>query len=181
MNKFIFVLSFVAIAQCALPDSAYSLGWGGISDTCSGITVGRTDDKEVVARLGGGLFVGKEGAFGGRYYIAPDGAMTLHLVTGTDAVVWELTLTRGIALPSGCKPVKAILPINLLEAGIRLGDSPQRVTALLGKPSKDKSVKGNRTLEFYNYRNAPADEAGNSATFSFINGRLVKVRLYCGD
>jgi hypothetical protein len=59
--------------------------------------VGITTDAEVQRLLGSGVFRKDEGDTGGRYFTDPRGAATLHVVSFTDSVVGEVTITAGLA------------------------------------------------------------------------------------
>jgi len=74
--------------------ACYPPAWGGIFP-------GLTEDRDVVALYGPGLFVEDVGHGGGRYYTDPNRAATLEVVIGPDRTIEMVTVSRGLQPPSG--------------------------------------------------------------------------------
>ena len=108
----------------------------------SGIVVGTTTDSEVQRLLGPGVFRKDEGDTGGRYYTESQGTATLHVVSYTDSVVGELTISAGIDPEIKQSERKAAITkwFNPREGfgnwgGLNLGSSRSDVLKNLGEPN----------------------------------------------
>jgi hypothetical protein len=144
----------------------------------SGIALGITTDSQVQRLLGRGVSRKNEGDTGGRYYIDKKARATLHVVSYTDAIVGEVTISEGIS-PEISAAERKIATTSWFspEEGfgnwhaLRLGSSKDDALKNLGKPAKEVSPNE------WRYSSICACELPVFFTLSFRNGRLVKIVL----
>lgn len=143
----------------------------------SGITLGISTDSHVQRLLGKGVFRATEGDTGGRYYIDRNGKATLHVVSYTDSIVGEVTISEGVSSEIATERKNAVTPwFNPKEGfgnwhALRLGASKSDVLKNLGKPEKEISP------DEWQYSVAYTCELPEYFTLSFRSGRLVKITL----
>ncbi|HEY6896127.1 MAG TPA: hypothetical protein VI279_02615 [Rhodocyclaceae bacterium] len=144
----------------------------------SGITLGISTDSHVQRLLGKGVSRAADGDTGGRYYIDKNAKATLHVVSYTDSIVGEVTISEGVSSEIGAtERTKAVTPwFNPKEGfgnwhALRLGASKSDVLKNLGKPEKEISP------DEWQYSVACTCELPEYFTLSFRSGRLVKIIL----
>lgn len=142
----------------------------------AGITLGISTDSHVQRLLGRGVFRATEGDTGGRYYIDKHAKATLHVVSYTDSIVGEVTISEGVSSEiAATERKKAVTPWFTPEEGfgnwhaLRLGASKDDVLKNLGKPEKEISP------DEWQYSVACTCELPEYFTLSFRSGRLVKI------
>ena len=142
----------------------------------AGITLGLTDDSEVQRLLGQGVLRKDEGDTGGRYFTDLNGTATLHVVSYTDKVVGELTVSAGIdpAIKSNersasvSKWFRPDYGFGNWHA-LRLGSSKDDVLRNLGRPKKKIAS------DEWMYETTCACELQEYFTVLFKDGRVHKV------
>ena len=154
---------------------------------CAGLVVGISRMRDARRMYGEGLVVPNEAHGAGRYYVDPRRRVTLHVVTGVDDAVGELTYSRGVRLPAphrGKVPAQAVAPRlterETVQYGTRLGQSPEEVIRAYGKPGGDRKQGRSRLLRYQAGDRAMSHVLVYEAEFRFENDRLVSVRLYNG-
>jgi hypothetical protein len=155
---------------------------------CAGLVVGISRMKDARRMYGEGLVVPNEGHGAGRYYVDPQRRVTLHVVTGVDEAVEELTYSAGVRLPAPHRakvPPQALAPRltarETVQFGISLGQSPQEVIRSYGKPASDRTQGSTRVLRYQADDTTMSHVLVYEAEFRFENHRLVFVRLYNGE
>jgi len=123
------------------------------------------------------VFRAAEGDAGGRYYIDNNAKATLHVVSYTDSIVGEVTISEGVSSEISAEQKNARTPwFNPKERfgnwhALRLGASKNEVLKNLGKPQKEMSP------DEWRYSVACTCELPEYFTLSFRSGRLVKIIL----
>ena len=146
-----------------------------------------TKDTEVVALYGNGYFVSDEGHSGGRYYINRDRSVTLHTVIGVDDIIEQVELSQGIEIPSGISPPYDALispqleTMPVVDKNISFGMMPDELINILGSQKSEKRDGKKRIIEYEATEETDTRVLMNySATYTFIEDKLVKVSLYDG-
>jgi hypothetical protein len=142
----------------------------------SGIVLGVTTNSQVERLLGRGVFRANEGETGGRYFMDTKGTATLHVISYTDYVVGEVTLSAGVN--------PAIIPSERILASskwfnpeegfgnwhaLRLSSSKEEVLKNLGQPKKKA------TSDEWRYDTICACELPEYFTIFFKNNRVIKI------
>lgn len=142
----------------------------------AGITLDVTNDAQVRRLLGDGAVRQSEGDTGGRYFLDMKHRATLHVVTYTDSIVGELTLTDGID-PALKKVEQGRAKSKLFHSdegfgnwhALHLGSSKADVLKNLGEPAK----KGNEDV--WEYATSCACEIPQTFTVRFKDGRVFQI------
>ncbi|MDR2013285.1 MAG: hypothetical protein LBQ20_09660 [Rhodanobacter sp.] len=144
----------------------------------AGITLGISTDSNVQRLLGKGVSRATKDDTGNRYYIDRHAKATLHVVSYTDSIVGEVTISEGVSSEIGAAERKsAVTPwFNPKEGfgnwhALNLGASKGDVLKNLGKPEEEISP------DEWRYSTACACELPEYFTLSFRSGRLVKIIL----
>jgi len=142
----------------------------------SGVVLGITTDGEVQRILGKGAFRPDQGDAGGRYFVNTKRTATLHVVSFTDAVVGEVTLSQGVEPAIQANELKvATTAFFDPEYGfgnwhaLRLGSTKAEVLENLGPP------EGDQTENDWKYSSSCACELPQDFTISFRKGRVYQV------
>jgi hypothetical protein len=142
----------------------------------SGVVLGITTDPEVQRILGKGAQRPDQGDAGGRYFLNVKHTATLHVVSFTDAIVGEVTLTQGIdAAIQATERKVATSQFFDPEYGfgnmhaLRLGSTKAEVLKNLGPP------EGDQTSNDWRYSSGCACELPEYFTISFRKGRVYQV------
>ena len=156
----------------------------------AGLVVGMSSLRDAQRMYGEGFRVEDEGHGGGYYYVDTHRQVTLHVVTGVDRILEEISYERGVRLPAGSLkrgaiPQTATSP-NLsageqLFPGYHLGDPPDGLLQSYGKAAKDVRTGRLRIIRYESdYKKMPYVLV-YEAELRFEAGKLVFVRLYNGD
>ena len=142
----------------------------------SGVVLGITSDSEVQRILGNGAHRPDQGDAGGRYFLNTKRTATLHVVSFTDAIVGEVTLTQGVDPAIQVAELKAATTqffdpehgFGNMHA-LRLGSTKAEVLKNLGPP------EGDQTSSDWRYSSGCACELPEYFTISFRKGRVYQV------
>jgi hypothetical protein len=184
-----FALAFPALAQPAARPADTSAGLATICDPphWAGIVPCITEDRDVVALHGKGLFADDLGHDGGRYYTDKDRKITLIVEIGTDHVIESVTIVSGLEAPEG-SPLKALPVSKRIEADERIcnegdlevGAPAELVRKLLGETHDIEKVADGEVLR-YETRPGGTDDIVPEVYFTIRKGKIERIELYCGD
>jgi len=142
----------------------------------SGIVLGVTTSSQVERLLGRGVFRTGEVETDGRYFIDTKGTATLHVISYTDYVVGEVTLSAGIdpAIKPGEREPASSKWFDPEEGfgnwhALRLGSLKEEVLKNLGQPKK--KVTGDQ----WRYDTICACELPEYFTIFFKDDRVIKI------
>ena len=155
----------------------------------AGVFIGpqASKDDDVKKKYGDGLYVLDEGHGGGRYFTDSKQSITLHTTIGVDNVIEEVELMKGVHLPPAIKDPKKSITQTLktppkIDKGLHLGMTESALLKQLGTPTRDKKQAGVRILEYEAMEeDDPRIALVYTATYTFSNGRLIKILLYDGE
>lgn len=142
----------------------------------SGVVLGVTTNSQVERLLGPGVVRADEGETGGRYFTDTKGTATLHVISYTDYVVGEVTLSAGVepVIKSTEQKLASSKWFNPEEGfgkwhALRLGSSKEEVAKNLGQPKKKM------TSDEWRYDTICACELPEYFTIFFKNDRVTKI------
>jgi len=133
-------------------------------------------------RLYGEGFFTRSGGHGGtRYFLARDNSYTVAVELGVDEILETVTISAGVDLPNGAATSRAasgLLPANPEVYRVHLGFTKDRVRQSLGTPSSESTA--DHWVYATDYRQTDCfPDAG--ATFTFANGRLIRMSVFLSD
>lgn len=142
----------------------------------AGITLGVTTDAQVRRLLGDGVRRSSEGDTGGRYFVDKERRATLHVVTYTDTVVGELSVTDGLD-PALRKAEHSKAESAFFDPkegfgnwhALRLGSSKADVLKNLGNPAHKEND------DAWEYSASCACEIPQSFIVRFRKGHLFQI------
>lgn len=148
-----------------------------------GILAGGTTRSEVARLYGEGVFLPDEKGDPASYYLDRSGAVTLHVVYGTDDLVRTLEIINGNAVPEGSRRnprlISAYLRPPFVFGGLgalTFGASMEDVRANMGEPVE--RARGDAESSTFVYHSSCACELASGISFTFRNGHLAKVAFW---
>jgi hypothetical protein len=150
--------------------------WGGI-------LAGGTSRPEVTRLYGEGVYLPDEKGFPASYYVDTKGAVTLHVIYGTDDLVRVLEITSGNTAPAAWRNDPHIKSPSLQPpfvfgawGKLSLGDSVEAVTSNMGEPFERQ--QGSDSEATLLYQSTCSCDLYSGISFTFRGGRLVRVSYW---